>query len=503
MKTRRGIALGLCAVLATSAGCSRLRRTEKAPDAAAAKSTEELLAGVLPGVVLLVNRHDDGAIGFGAGIVVDDDGLVLTNLHVVAGGASLGGLLYDPKRVSYVPQDGGLARYLFENDAAIVSARLVRGDPVLDLALVKLGTTTKGTKLPFRDAPVKQGEHVMAVGHPGETVWSFTTGVVSSLHQEMIQTDAAINRGNSGGPLIDSAGNVIGVNTSKLLGDVHGIGFARPIALAKTLIEGHGSVVSLDLSTPESALKTCWYAAELGSEAYEECSDWDALYEYTQESMRRRIERLKLKGAAKEDYERRVGVVTKEEMIAAMKSAETAALRGEDSMEYVRKLQRKVAAVEMLDGAAESYRKGFAKAPTPAKLRERLEAPDGGIAHFERDFDQAIFERTGMKVNHRNPRAILEILKMGRRIERTAHVDDTHAFVAVRGRNLDGTEYRSSTFLVKKDGKWLTVPIPTPREEAQRPPDFPKLVTSYEEDLGRLVKLEAELYQPTKPSKRK
>jgi hypothetical protein len=492
-------ALVMAAVLAAAA-CQR-KSAPPSADAAAVRSTEEVLGAVLPGVVLLVNRHDDGQIGFGAGIVLDDDGEVLTNLHV-AGGGSLGALTYDPKRVSYIPQDGGLGRYLYENDDKIVHARLMRGDPTLDLALVKLDVPTKGAKLKLRAEPVKQGERVMAVGHPGETVWSFTSGVVSSLHQGMIQTDAAINRGNSGGPLIDAEGRVVGVNTSKLVGDMHGIGFARPIDIAKPLIDGHGQVAVLDRSTPERAMKTCWAAVELGSETFLDCFDWEGLYDFTQESLRRRIKLLNLKGAAKADYERRVSVISKDEMIGAMKAAQLALLRGDDPRESVRDLQHRIAQVDMVDGAAEAYKKGFAKAPTPAKLKQRLEAPDGGIAQYERDFDHALFDRTGMKIDTSNPRAMFELIKLGRRIDKSATVDDTHAFVAIRGRNHDGTEYRASTFLAKQPSGWVIVLYPLPKEEALRPPDFPNLETSYEEDLTRLVKLEAEMYQPLKPTKK-
>lgn len=132
------------AVGTASTGVSACKRpgSEAALPDASRTSTDEVIAAVVPGVVLLISRHPNGAIGFGAGVIIGDDGVVLTNLHVVANG-SLGALLHDPKRISYIPQDGGLARYLFENDAQIIATRLVRADPVLDLALVKIATETK------------------------------------------------------------------------------------------------------------------------------------------------------------------------------------------------------------------------------------------------------------------------------------------------------------------------------------------------------------------------
>ena len=132
------------AVVLTLAALSCRKPAPTKADAATAKSTDEVLGATLPGVVLLVNRHADGAIGFGSGVVLDDEGPVLTNLHVVSGGETLGALTYDPKRVSYIPQEGGLARYLFENDSLVMPARIVRGDPGLDLALVHINAPTKG-----------------------------------------------------------------------------------------------------------------------------------------------------------------------------------------------------------------------------------------------------------------------------------------------------------------------------------------------------------------------
>src|SRR5713101_7565424 len=148
--------------------------------AAAAPADSSILDVIdrsLPGVVLLLNSRSDGKTGFGAGIILDNQGLVLTNLHVVANARSLGALFYKPDRVSYMPSDGGLARYIFENNSDIVPATLVRGDPILDLAIIRVREDTTGfTKLPFRPQPVRRGERVLSLGHPQETVWSFTSG---------------------------------------------------------------------------------------------------------------------------------------------------------------------------------------------------------------------------------------------------------------------------------------------------------------------------------------
>jgi len=191
---------------------------------------------VLPAVVLLLNHRPNGSTVYGAGLVLDGEGRVLTSLHVVAGSASLGAMMYDSRRTSYTAFDGGLTRYLEENARAVVPARLVRVDAAADLAIVHVEADTRALpRLPIRKAPLALGERVVAVGHPGESVWSLTLGIVSSIHRGAIQHDAALTEGNSGGPLVDADGRVVGINTAKLLRGADRVGFARPIAMAAPL----------------------------------------------------------------------------------------------------------------------------------------------------------------------------------------------------------------------------------------------------------------------------
>jgi S1-C subfamily serine protease len=208
--------------------------------ASAPASSQPLTSGwterVLPAVVLLLNHRPDGKTLYGAGLVLDGEGRVLTSLHVVDGAASLGAMTYDPRRTSYTALDGGLTRYLDENQRAIVPATLLRADVETDLAVVRIDADTRALPhLPMRREPVTLGERVVAIGHPGESVWSLTLGIVSALHRGAIQHDAAITEGNSGGPLLDADGRVVGINTAKLLGGIDRVAFARPITLAHPL----------------------------------------------------------------------------------------------------------------------------------------------------------------------------------------------------------------------------------------------------------------------------
>jgi S1-C subfamily serine protease len=164
----------------------------------------------------------------GSGFLVNDGGFILTNFHVVSGSSRIQVTLSDQSRYTAQPLDTD------------------RSD---DLALIKI---TPKNKLPFLHLGdsdhLQVGQKVLAIGNPFGLEGTLTTGVVSSIGraiqgennrdlQGMIQTDAAINGGNSGGPLLDSSGNVVGINTA-ILGETNmGIGFAMPINRAKALLD--------------------------------------------------------------------------------------------------------------------------------------------------------------------------------------------------------------------------------------------------------------------------
>jgi S1-C subfamily serine protease len=166
--------------------------------------------------------------GVGSGVLYDSDGWILTNRHVVEGGNSL--------KVEL-------------KDGRIFSGQVYGIDTLTDLAIVKID----GTDLPVANLgdseALKVGQLVIAIGSPlGTYSNSVTSGIVSakgrSINAEgntqplnnLIQTDAAINPGNSGGPLLDGAGNVVGINTA-IARDSTGIGFAIPINIAKPIME--------------------------------------------------------------------------------------------------------------------------------------------------------------------------------------------------------------------------------------------------------------------------
>ena len=166
----------------------------------------------------------------GSGFLISADGKILTNSHVVTNDKTLEVTLSDQTRYK---------------------ATLVSRDESNDLALIQITPRKSLPFLHFGDSDgIQVGQKVLAIGNPFGLNGTLTTGVVSSLgrtirgenDQELeglIQTDAAINFGNSGGPLLDSSGNVIAINTAILgpNGGSIGIGFAMPINRAKAMME--------------------------------------------------------------------------------------------------------------------------------------------------------------------------------------------------------------------------------------------------------------------------
>ena len=173
------------------------------------------------------------ATASGSGIIISDDGYILTNNHVVSSSTS-------ESNSYYQITDAGKVTVTLFGDETEYEAKIVGQDEQTDLAVIKIEKTGL-TKAEFTDSDsVKVGEFAMAVGNPVNMDSTVTTGIVSAVNRKItdsdgktytcIQTDAAINSGNSGGALVNSEGKVIGINTLKLSGTgIEGIGFAIPI----------------------------------------------------------------------------------------------------------------------------------------------------------------------------------------------------------------------------------------------------------------------------------
>ena len=266
--TGRLVALAIAASVLAPSGAGGAS-AQAAVDASRRTAITEAVAKVAPAVVTVQTEVLDRSInpfdifagqrvvpGIGSGFIVRKDGVIVTNAHVVQ----------DAQSIEVELRDG-----------ATYPAKLVGQDEINDLAVLRIDA---------RDLPVAPlgdsddlliGEWAIAIGNPygfllGNSEPSVTVGVISgtgrnlvarsegsAIYVDMIQTDAAINPGNSGGPLVDAAGNVIGVNSSIFSpsGGSVGLGFAIPIDRVRRVTEdllAHGSVrrpwVGLKLEIP-------------------------------------------------------------------------------------------------------------------------------------------------------------------------------------------------------------------------------------------------------------
>ena len=229
--------------------------SEKAPpgitDPAVATDEQnniEIYRAIAPGVVNINStsyaRDFFGFVepqeGSGSGSIIDQEGDILTNYHVVEGSQKLtvslgGGKTYAAKKIGEDP----------DTDLAVIRPVEKPREP---LTIVPLGDSDK----------LEVGQKVLAIGNPFRLDRTLTTGVISALQRPIrapnnrliegaIQTDAAINRGNSGGPLLDSHGRMIGINSQILspTGTSSGLGFAIPVNIAKRIVPQlvqHGGV---------------------------------------------------------------------------------------------------------------------------------------------------------------------------------------------------------------------------------------------------------------------
>ena len=202
----------------------------------ASTSLPDLIERVLPSVVeinTLANAGGFQADGLGTGVVIDRDGHILTNNHVIDGASTV--------KVTF-------------HDGATAEAEIIGVDPANDLAVIRVDVPADQLKpAPLGDSDtLRMGDSVFAIGNPFSLDFSVTSGIVSGLDREsnngpsrppirgVIQIDAAVNPGNSGGPLFNMAGEVVGINTAveNPTGQrvFVGIGYAVPSNIAKRFI---------------------------------------------------------------------------------------------------------------------------------------------------------------------------------------------------------------------------------------------------------------------------
>ena len=230
------------------------------------------VAAAVADSVVTVQAMSDQEGSQGSGVVVDGRGYIVTNNHVISDAAN------NPSQFKIT---------VVFNDGKEVPANLVGRDPKTDLAVLKVDNVDKLTVAEFGDSDkLRVGDEVMAAGAPLGLRSTVTQGIISALHRpvplsgegsdtdtviDAVQTDASINHGNSGGPLIDMSSHVIGINTAgKSLSDsASGLGFAIPVNEVKATVEAlirDGKVVHPTLGlTARSVSNTVASGAEVAN----------------------------------------------------------------------------------------------------------------------------------------------------------------------------------------------------------------------------------------------
>ncbi len=190
-------------------------------------------------VSTIFSRVSSTATAEGSGVIISEDGYILTNNHVINSSSNSSSLYY-------TVGDATKITVSLYNDDTKYEAKVVGTDEQTDLAIIKIDKSDLvAAELGDSDG-IQVGEWCMAIGNPLGMQSSVTTGSISALNRKitdsdgksftLIQTDAAINEGNSGGALVNSSGKVIGINTLKASGTgVEGLGFAIPINSTKTI----------------------------------------------------------------------------------------------------------------------------------------------------------------------------------------------------------------------------------------------------------------------------
>jgi serine protease Do len=275
----------ICFLISTAASVGLAQRSTTSPSTsqnaldAWNDSVDALVGKVWPSVVQIMvtsyGPREDGdrtntnvVVGrqrsVGSGFVIDPDGYIMTNAHVVNGAQHIQVIVSAPDA------NGSLASAL-SGKTKTVAARLIGIAPELDLALLKVELKLPAIPLATY-TKVRQGEIVFAFGSPGGLRNTITRGIISSVARQTdpdspliyIQTDASVNPGNSGGPLVNSRGEVVGVNTFILSqsGGSEGLNFAVPCATVRTVfkqLREHGQLrrqeigVGLQTITPTMA----------------------------------------------------------------------------------------------------------------------------------------------------------------------------------------------------------------------------------------------------------
>lgn len=453
--------------LCLSAGLGCASRPEPAPSAGterpAGSSITALIQEALPSIVLVVTTLDGDKLRFGAGFF-DAAGRVITAQHVVASARAVSVLPFKRGRPSYSPMDGGLRRFLFENTPELVPARVMKEDGVSDLALLEVSADIGPRKaLVWAHADILPGDRVLALGHPQETPWSFSAGVVGALQYGIIQHDAAVGPGSSGGPLLNERGEVVGVNVAQVVSLPVGLSFARPAHVVASTFGAVASGSTIDLSSPTSTALSCWRAQELALTDVADCFDWEAEWEQHQALVR--------EAAAMVGEPERARILE-------------CGLTRLDKERWQEKRRQHV--TRALDP---SFKKDNATSSDPDPNDPEL-PPEvrklvaEGLAEWKSDPQDR-----SLQADFRDPRRMRDRLRLGLRVEDSRRVAPDMEWVLLGSPNKDGSVSHFSELYVRVHGHWVQRGLPWPDDIAKLPRGWPPPLERF--DLQRKFSLAA------------
>ena len=446
---------------------------DSSDDAEPPESIQAMVKQSLPAVVLLVQERPDGKITYGSGFLfsaagADQRPLVLTNLHVVENGSKVKVMLYRAGRLSYTPMDGGLGRYLFENARDLVAGQVVRSSPTMDLALVKVDAdVSKLPRLRLAGQAGKVGDRVYALGHPQETVWSFTSGTVSAIHHGAVQHDAVVSNGSSGGPLLNALGEVVGVNTSRVVSEARGMAFARPADMVAGWLDADAAGDTIHFASLEDAVLDCWRAEEVGSSAAAECIDPERRWAPTADALAELERALKLKPAERAAFAAHALGGDRSSFLEAVKRGLIASSRGEEKV-----CEPLLAPAPAWPLALQDERKGA------------LEALLGQSLAVDVAQNQRLADHNHLR-SHRGDGTFQATLRMGIRLDEVVRVTPALAWVRFTGRNRDGTQFTFAEAWGFHDERWFQRSPPSPEDLKSLPAGFPAPLEDYQWTLSR------------------
>jgi len=353
------------------------------------------------------------------------------------------------------------------------------------------------------------------VGHPAGNLWSFTRGVVSAVHRGAVQHDASANGGNSGGPLLDMQGRLVGINTFKLLEAagqvVDGISYARPMSIAAPLYDDE-AVFPMDLSSPESSIRSFWMAVELGRVEALNAVDMQASWELFKEAnlgikttwykedfpvlLEEAGERYGLSADSMQMMQEGMAVSfeaylreifddkeSKDDFLVQYRAGGEALILGTLELDDEESFEENLELMfEELEQEATDERRAEIEAyQSSEEIVDLMKAYAKVVNEMPGAFELAC----GLTADVENPRTLTDLLRLGMSVDAVRLVNEgQNAWVLTTGVQADGQPFGCSNYFRKSGESWLQDSLPKEADIRTLPSDFPGVRRTYETELA-------------------